>query len=187
MKELIASGRILILIFIMPIGAPFLLVEGCGRIPLNYLPCSVNKISGSVSISSFKYIPAESGKVKPYQIRNTAVGSLKFDKDIDLFFRNAVFAQLCSAGVTLNDKNKILSGEIEDFLIDELSAGANWTLEVNYSVKNVQTGKTLYESAKITKRNVSKLMNLSSAVNEMVKLNIEELLKDKEFIKTINQ
>ena len=78
-----------------------------------------------------------------------------------------------------------MSGEIEDFLIDELSASADWTLKVNYSVKNLQTGKTLYESTKITKRNVSKLVNISHVVNEMIKLNIEELLKDEEFVTTI--
>ncbi|KQC11254.1 MAG: hypothetical protein APR62_01665 [Smithella sp. SDB] len=185
MKELITSGRILILIFIMLIWAHFLLVEGCARIPLNYLPGSINKISGRVSISNFKYIPAESGQVKPYQIRNTSFGSLNFDKNIDTFFRNAVFAHLRSARLTLDDKNKVLSGEIEDFLIDELSAGADWTLKVNYSVKNQQTGKHLYESTKVTRCNASKLANISSVVNEMVKLNVEELLKDAEFLKTI--
>jgi uncharacterized lipoprotein len=151
------------------------------------LPGSVSKISGSGSISNFKYIPAETGKVKPYQIRNTSLGSLKFDKNIDIFLRDAIFEELNSAGVKLDDKNRILVGKIEDFLIDELSASVDWTLIVNYSVKNLQIGGILYESTKITKRNASKLVNISSAVNEMIKLNIEELLQDKEFIKAINQ
>jgi hypothetical protein len=93
---------------------------------------------------------------------------------------------LNSAGIKLDDKNRILVGEIEDFLIDELSASVDWTLIVNYSVKNLQTGGILYESTKITKRNASKLVNISSAVNEMIKLNIEELLQDEAFIKAIN-
>lgn len=187
MKKISGSRKILVptlIIFLW--GATLFFVEGCARIPLSYLPGSVSKISGSVSISNFKYIPAETGKVKPYQIRNTSLGSLKFDKNIDIFLRNAIFEELNSAGVKLDDKNRILVGEIEDFLIDELSASVDWTLIVNYSVKNLQIGGILYESTKITKRNASKLVNISSAVNEMIKLNIEELLQDKEFIKAIN-
>jgi hypothetical protein len=187
MKKTTFSRQILVptaIIFLW--GATLFFVEGCARIPLSYLSGSINKISGSVSISNFKYVPAETGKVKTYQIRNTAVDSLKFDKNIDTFFRDAVVTELSSTGVKVNDKNRFLDGEIEDFLIDELSTSADWTLTVNYSVKNIQTGKILYESTKITKRNASKLVNISSAVNEMIKLNIEELLKDEEFIKAIN-
>jgi len=161
------------------------LVSGCARIPLSYSPGTINKLSGSLSISDFKYVPAEIGKVKPFQIRNTSLGSLKFDKNIDTFFRNAVIAELSSAGIKTGNNNLVLGGDVEDFLIDELSISADWTLKVNYSVKNLQTGKTLYESTKITKRNASKLVNISTAVNEMIKLNIEELFKDEDFLKTI--
>lgn len=186
MKKLIASGRILILIFTMLICTLLLLMEGCARIPLNYLPNSNNKISGSLSISNFKYAPSINGKVKPYQIRNKAIGSLKFNKNIDAFFQDAVIAELNTAGIKLDNKNHGLIGEIEDFFVDELGAHADWTLIVNYSVKNLQTGKALYESTKITKRNVSKLANLSIVVNEMIKSNIEELLKDNDFLNAIN-
>lgn len=161
------------------------LVSGCARIPLSYSPGTINKISGSLSISDFKYVPAEIGKVKPFQIRNKSMGSLKFDKNIDTFFKNAVIAELSSAGIKPGYNNLVLDGEIEDFLIDELSTSADWTLKVNYSVKNLQTGKTLYESTKITKRNVSKLASISRVVNEIIKLNIEELLKDVELVTTI--
>lgn len=162
------------------------LVNGCARIPLIYPSGSINKISGSLSIYNFKYVPAETGKVKPYQIRNTAVGNLKFDKNIDIFFRDAVIAELSSAGTKTGDNDLSLSGEIKEFFIDELSASADWTLIVNYSIRNLQTGRILYESTKATKRNASKLINISSAVNEMIKLNIEELIKDENFIKAIN-
>jgi len=186
-KKIAGSRKILVLtVIILLWGVTLFFMEGCARIPLSYLPGSVGKISGSVSISNFKYVPAETGKVKPYQIRNTSLGSLKFDRNIDTFFRDAVFAELESAGTKLDDKNQLLSGKIEDFLIDELNVGADWTLIVNYSVKNLQTGDTLYKSTKITKRNVSKLVNISSVVNEMIKLNIEELLQDEKFIKAIN-
>jgi hypothetical protein len=53
-------------------------------------------------------------------------------------------------------------------------------------VKNLHTGDTVYTSTKITQRKASKLVNISSALNEMSRLNIEELLMDEAFIKAIN-
>lgn len=188
MRKPAGSRRVLILratLFLL--GLVMLIVQGCARIPLKYVPAAVSKVSGNVSVSDFKYLPAETGKVKPFQIGNTALRSLKFDKDIPVFFRDAVSAELRFAGVKLDDKTRVLGGEIEDFFINELSSGADWTLKVHYLVKNLQTGEIVYASTKITTRNASKLVNVNSALNEMIKLNVEELLKDEAFIKAIHQ
>jgi len=161
-------------------------VDGCTKIPLSYLPSSVNKVSGSLSISNFKYLPAETGEVKPFQIRNTALGKLKFDKNIDIYFRESVSMELRLAGVMLDNKTRVLNGEIEDFLVDDLSYDADWTLNVHYLIKDLQTGDIVYSSTKTTQCKASKLMNVSSALNDIIKLNIEELMKDEAFIKAIN-
>ncbi len=168
-------------------GIAMLFMEGCAKIPLNYSPGSLRKVQGDVSVSDFKYLPAAAGKIKPFQIRNTAWGNLKFNKDISIFFKDAVSQELRFAGVNLDDTSRVLSGEIEDFLIDDAGYNAEWTLQVRYLVKNIQTGKITYTSAKITRRKVSKLVHLDSVLNEMIKLNIEELLKDEAFIKAINE
>jgi hypothetical protein len=167
-------------------GVTIFFVQGCARIPLSYMPGSISKASGSVSVSTFKYLPAETGKIKPFQIRNTALGNLKFDKNIDIFFRDAIVAELGFSGVKTGDKTRVLGGEIEDFLIDELSTRADWTLKVHYLIINPQTGNIVFSSTKTTKRKASKLVNVSSALNEMIKLNIEELLKDEAFVQAIH-
>ena len=182
MRIIAGSKNILVLTAIVTL----FFVQGCARIPLSYVPGSVRKASGSVAVSNFKYLPAETGKVKPFQIRNTALGNLKFDKDIDIYVRDAVIAELGFVGIKIVDHNRVLGGEIEDFLIDESSTSADWTLKIHYHVKNMQTGNIVYASAKITQRKASKLVNVSGAINEMIKLNIEELLQDEEFIKAIN-
>jgi len=161
-------------------------LQGCARIPLTYIPGSAGKFSGSVSVANFRYLPAENGQVQPFQIRNTALGSLKFNKNIDIYFKDAVAAELDHAGIKLNGPLCVLSGEIEEFLVHELGSSIDWTLKVNYAVRNRQTGNTVYTSEIITRRTASKLVNVNSALNEMIKLNIEELLKDNAFIKTIN-
>lgn len=187
MQKTVGSKKILMLTATLLLwGVTVLFVEGCAKISMSYLPGSISKVSGDVSVSDFKYLPAETGKVKPFQIRNTAWGNLKFNKDISVFFRDAVSLELRFAGVKLDDKTRVLSGEIEDFLIDESSYNADWTLKVRYLVKNMRTGEIAYTSTKTTQRRASKLVNLNSALNEMIKLNMEELFKDEAFIKAIN-
>ena len=187
MQKTVGSKKILMLTATLLLwGVTMLFVEGCAKISMSYLPGSTSKVSGDVSVSDFKYLPAETGKVKPFQIRNTAWGNLKFNKDISVFFKDAVSQELRFAGVKLDDKTLVLSGEIEDFLIDELSYNADWTLKVRYLVKNMRTGEIAYTSTKTTQRRASKLVNLNSALNEMIKLNIEDLLKDEAFIQAIN-
>jgi hypothetical protein len=184
---LAGSKKILTLTAILLLGGgAVLFVEGCAKIPLSYTPGSLYKVPGEVSVSDFKYLPAAAGQVKPFQIRNTAWGNLKFTKDISVFFKDAVSRELRFAGVNPDNSFRVLSGEIEDFLIDDSGYNVDWTLQVHYLVKNTQTGKIAYSSTKVTQRRASKLVHLNSALSEIIKLNIEELLKDEAFIKAIN-
>jgi hypothetical protein len=187
MQKLSISNRNSVLtITLLLLGTAIFFMYGCARIPLNYSPRSVGKVTGSLSISDFKYLPAETGKVKAYQVSNTAFLKLEFDRDIGIYFTDAVSAELRSAGVKFDDKTLVLSGDIEEFLVDEWKSYANLSLTVNYLIKNLKTGGTVYTSTKITKREASKLLQVSRALNEMIKLNIEELLNDEAFIKAIH-
>ncbi len=156
------------------------------KIPLTYSPSSATTASGSVSVAGFKYLPAETGKVEPCQIRNTALGNLKFDQNIDVFFRDALFKEMRFVGIKLDDKNRVLSGDIEEFLIDDLGYSVDWTLKVHYVLKDLQSGYKIYESTKTTQRRTNKFANVFGSLNETIKLNVEELLKDQAFIKAIN-
>ena len=94
--------------------------------------------------------------------------------------------ELRFAGVKLDNKTRVLNGEIEDLLIDDLSYNADWSLIVHYLIKDLQTGEIVYSSTKTTQCKASKLMNVNSALNDIIKLNIEELMKDEAFIRAIN-
>jgi uncharacterized lipoprotein YajG len=171
---------------LLPIA--LLLLGGCAtpRAPLNYSPSSVSTAAGAVTVTEFKYLPADAGKVEPYQIRNTALGNLMFDQNIGVFFRDAVFKEMRFVGVKMDGKTRILTGEIEEFLIDDLGHNVDWTLKVRYVVKNSENGDILYDSRKTTQRRTAKFVNVSGALNETIKLNIEEVIKDESFIKTID-
>ena len=162
-------------------------LAGCTTtVPLNYSPSSVLSASGAVTVSDFDYLPASNGKVQPNQIKNTAMGSLLFDQNISVFFRDPVFKELRFVGVKVDNKDRMLTGEIRDLLIDDLGYSVDWTLRVLYRVKATQTNQTLYESEKLTQRNTAKFVNTFGAMNEVIKLNIDEIIKDPAFIKAIN-
>ena len=149
--------------------------------PVNYAPSSVLSASGRVSVLDFAYMPAINGKVKPNQVRNTAIGSVLFEQNVGTLFRDAVFKELRFVGVKVDDQFRTLTGEIEEFLIDDLGYRIDWTVRVTYII----SGPVSYKSTKEIKRRTAKFENPLGALNETIKLNIEELIKDPEFITAI--
>ena len=168
------------------LGCCAVLLAGCATVaPVNYAPSSVLSASGTVAVSEFRYLPAEARRVDPNQIRNTAMGSIKIDRDVKDFVRNAVFAELRFVGIKLDDPGRTLSGDIVEFLIDDLGYSIDWTLTVRYRVTGAAPAALLFESEKVTQRKTAKFVNAFGALNETIKLNAEELIKDPAFIKAI--
>ena len=173
-------------------GLTFLAVSvsflaGCATAPapVNYAPSSVLSATGSVSVVDFRYLPYESGAVAKNQIKNTALGKIEIDRDVKDFVRDAVFAEFRFVGVKLDNRNRTVGGDIAEFLVDDLGFNVDWTLRVRYLVKEVGDNKMLFESEKVVQRRTAKFVNPFGALNEIIKLNVEQLLKDPEFIKVI--
>ena len=162
-----------------------LVLAGCASIlPLSYSPTSKLSASGSVAIGEFKYLPALNGRVERNQIQNTAWDDLFFDWEIGAFFRDALFKELNRVGVKTESGTRTLIGEVREFLIDDLGADVDWTIGVVYRVTTVE--KTVYESEKITRRRTPKRGDPSITMNESVRLNIEEVIRDPVFLKAIS-
>jgi hypothetical protein len=155
-------------------------------IPLTYSPSSVLSASGTVGIAAFRYVPAETGRVAPNQIRNTAIGNLKFDQNIDAYVRDSILKELRFIGIKIDGKERTLSGEIQEFSIDDLGYSMDLTLKIHYVVKRVSDGTSLYDSEKTIQRKTSKFVNQMGSLNETIKLNVDEMVKDEAFIKAIN-
>lgn len=166
------------------------LLAGCAAppIPTNYAPSSVKSANGSLSVSDFKYLPSEPSSernVPADVIRNTAIGTIKIDKDVNKYVRDAVFSELRFVGIKTNDKNHVLTGEIQEFLIDDLGYSVDWTLRIKYILTDASSKAVVYDSVKETKRKTAKFANTFGAMNETVKLNVEELLNDSRFLGAI--
>lgn len=170
------------------VASLFLLVlAGCSTrpLPLNYAPSSVLTAEGKVDVTAFEYLPAKGGKIKPNQVRNTAMGDILFEKNVDAIMRDAVFSELRLVGVKMDKSGNVLSGRVEEFLIDDLGYSVDWTLRVRYVVTTPK-GDVVYDQVKNVQRNTTKFANVFGALNETIKLNIEQTIQDPAFITAIN-
>ncbi len=108
------------------------------------------------------------------------MGTLLFEQNIDTIIKEAVFKELRFVGVKTDSPNIKLSGEVQEFLIDDLGYSVDWTLRVRYVVTK-NDGTLSYDSLKNIQKRTSKFANVFGALNEIIKANIEELIKDEAF------
>ncbi len=167
-------------------GLATLALAGCsGTVPLTYSPSSVYTATGAVTIGSFVYLPAQKGEVSPKQIGNTAIGDIYLDKNIADYYQNAVFNEFRLIGIKVANPNRELTGTITKLLADDLGFSVDWTLTVNYTVKNKNGEDVLYQGEKTIKQNSSKFAHPMGAFNEIIRKNIEALIRDPSFLKAI--
>ncbi len=168
------------------------ILAGCSTpgVTLNYSPSSVKTAQGVVEVGDFKYSAVDPKTAKPIaqnQIRNTAMGDVIIDRDVSKFVRDAVFAELRFVGVKVMPHQYVLTGNIEDFLIDDLGYSIDWTYRVKYTLAEKATGKPLYDTTKNVQRKTAKFGNPIGALNETVRISVEMLLDDPGFMKIIGQ
>ena len=148
---------------------------------MNYSPSSTLSAEGAVSVVAFTYSAADGGKIKANQIRNTALGNAYFGKDIAKIYEESVFKELRFVGIKVDSDKLSLGGDVQEFLMDDLGYSVDWTLRVKYHVKEKQSGQILYDEVKEIRKKTEKFGNVFGVLNEIIKLNIEELIKDEKF------
>lgn len=155
-----------------------ILVTGCAtpNHVLNYAPSSTMSMEGNMQVGRFTYRPAETGRVKPNQIRNTALGSIYFEKEINEYIETALFTEARFVGIRLSEAGPEVNGEIIEFLIDDLGFSIDWTLEILYEIEGC------YSQTQTVERNTAKFGNPFGTLNEVIKLNIEQLFSDPGFV-----
>jgi len=167
-------------------------LAGCASptgITIDYAPSSIKTGQGSVHVGDFKYSAVDPKTSKPMPqdvIRNSAMGEIKLDRDVAKFVRDAVFTELRFVGVKVVPGDKQLTGDIQEFFVDDLGYSIDWTYRVKYTVEDKATGKVLYTSVKNIQRKTNKFGNALGVLKENIKLSVEELLEDPDFLKAIN-
>ena len=130
---------------------------------------------------------ATSSHILPNQARNTAVGSVLFERNVADIIRDASFTELRAIGVTVSGPtiSRELTGEVQNLMVDELGMNIDWTLRVMYTVAEKSNGDVVYSSIKEIKRTTPKFLNVLGALNDLIRLNIEALATDPQFLAAI--
>lgn len=173
------------------VSAAVLGLSACasGPVPVNYAPSSVLSCTGATAVAQFSYQPADPGAPHPVaadQIRNTALGEIHIDREVRTFVRDAIFAELRFTGIKTDERTRLLHGQIQEFLIDDLGYSIDWTLRIRYWVVDAETHAVLFLGVKDTQRRTAKGANVFGALNETIKLNAEALMKDPAFRRVIS-
>lgn len=162
-------------------------LAGCSGQPLTvtYTPSSTLTAEGSMDVGSFSYRPSEiNPDIRPNQIRNTAIGSILFDDSIANYFERAVFTEARFTGIKVGKSDTKLTGEIKEFLADDLGYSVDWTLDVEYVVTH-KDGAVCYSRSHDVRKTTNKFVNIIGSLNEVMRLNIERVISDKNFIDCI--
>ena len=176
------TGKVIILAAVM------LGLVGCSSTPIamNYAPSSTMSLKGSEQVGAFDYVPADSGKVKPNQIRTTAIGNFLLEKPVDKYFEQALLVESRFVGINVGTRGPEVHGAINEFLVDDLGYSVDWTLDVTYVVDG-KDNTTCYQQNKTTKKHTAKFGVRFDTLNEVVKQNIQELFADPSFVACINR
>ncbi len=99
-----------------------LICAGCSTtVPLNYIPSSSIRGSGTVSLTTFKYIPAEQGIVEQneFQKAPAALGYIYLSEPVCDVIRNALRKELVMSGFTVEPgANLTIEADVTRFLYD---------------------------------------------------------------------
>jgi hypothetical protein len=162
----------------------FLLVACSATIPITYQPQSFMKIGkGEYAIGNFHYFPADEGRVKSNEIKNTALGSIYIATDVVNLVRRATALEFERAGITTNDNAKYeIAGDILLFEADDLGYSVDWNYKINYRFTNKRDVIILidkiYESKEVRTGKFGGPTVFTPSINEMILDALEQFMND---------
>lgn len=164
------------------------ILTGCASQPpiiLDYSPSSTVSVQGEIEVGNFNYLPGQNNSsVRANQIRSTALCKVLTDKSIDEYFESAIIIESNFSGLKVKESQNKLTGDVIEFLIDDLGYDIDWTMEVNYILTKAD-GNACYDKNHKIEKQTAKFTNTYGTLNEIVRLNIEKVFKDPDFAKCI--
>lgn len=141
-------GKTFIISFILML---LVFLSGCaGTIPTDsYTPQNHIRYenANSIAVGTFTYSPTCKYPIAPNQIQNTAVGSIYISSNVSDFVKRATALELEKTGLRLSDLASIaVSGDVLEFMADDLGYSIHWTYRIRYKLIDQQTGHELYSA-----------------------------------------
>jgi len=138
------------------------------------------------SARNFPYVPAREGHITHDRIANTATTSILLKKNVEPSVREAVVAAWRKSGIVVTTHDKlVLGGRIDALSVDDVRATAVWTITITYVVTNASNGHLLYTRSNTVHMHRQKFTNSALALDDIVRLSVEAMLRDPAFRETL--
>lgn len=146
-----------------------------------YGPRSALTAHGAVEVGPFAY-SVKTAKMEATEIPNRALmTTVNADKPIAELMHDLTLNELRSTGIQVRGSDRMLTGDIQKYKTDDIATPQEWMITVHFSVKD-KAGTSLYDAVKTVE-----ITNDKYVVNFLeMKLVIEALISDPDFIKAIN-
>ena len=147
------------------------------NVSLTYTPAGTIELTGHMDVKEFAYTEEEAKA--PNHIPNSAIGNIYITEPVGQYFANALKQELRTAKVSLQgDVNCSIEGTIQRLKLGDLGFSVDYTLEVNYSVKN-KVGDELFSAHRNTFMEASKFGGLTT-LSKVFSENISGFLTEPE-------
>ena len=122
-----------------------MLLASCSTsLPMDvYLPQNHIRYTGIVQMGEFNYIPYQRGLVKSNRIKRGTGGGITLSKDIALLVERNTALELEKTGVSLGDSQLIITGEIQEFRVDDFGFNAEFSYLITYKLLDSKTSKII--------------------------------------------
>ncbi|MEM9046720.1 MAG: hypothetical protein AAGC81_18725, partial [Pseudomonadota bacterium] len=139
--------------------------------------------SGRVEVGDFIYSPAAVGDVEANQLQNTAIGSIMIGTSVSDFVRRATALELERSGLEIvSDAPLMVTGDVKEFLLDDLGYSVDWSYSINYRLQNAQSGEPiidkLYKTPTVTTGKFGLPSDLTPSINQMILNSLEQFIRD---------
>lgn len=165
--------------------AAAMLLQACATpVAVSYAPGSSLSASGSLGLGEFHYLPAETGRLAANQLRNAELQKILIATDVQQFVSDGIARELRFIGLHAEAGSPVLTGLIRDFRVDDFSDRPEWTLTIDYQLRDA-SGALIYTALKTSSRRTVPQQMLKTGLNEVLRANVEALVRDPAFLAAV--
>lgn len=142
-------------------------LSGCATKPLDdFTPAGTLHYShqNDVYVGDFTYSAMQTMGMRSDQIENTAIGNFYLGVSVADLVRKATVVELQNAGMLIkSEANLIVVGDVTNFKASDIGFTVDWTYGITYSIKQRNTGETLFSRHYDTPMMTTRKMFMSQA------------------------
>lgn len=140
-----------------------LAATGCAspRVPFVYTAQNSVRGQAAVQVGNVSYVPADTKRVAPNQLENTAMGSVKIDTEVSTYVKRALALELDRSGFTGRAPEFAMDCSVERIKLDDLGFSVDWTFSMGCKFRRLDApDESFSRTATVEKKKLAKFGSL---------------------------